>query len=195
MHRRTGHHQDNAPGGPRHAQGAACTTGGWWHPDAGLLELAPAEQLIAHHAILCGARSGATYVVAESLVVPARLPGVDAERLMLKDASPGRLLAASRLETRREVLRVTAVRAGETADHLDVAPSATLTCRTYRIVVGRRAAAVVTEWLAPGAWQRRRSGITGVTRTAGWRSASGAALADVQQERPPVGVRDDQSFL
>jgi chorismate-pyruvate lyase len=125
-------------------------TGGWWHPDAGLVELAPVEQLIARRAILCGVRSGTTYVLAESLVVPNRLPGVDAERLGSEGTSLGRLLATGRLETRREVLQITAVRAGEAADHLDVGPSATLACRTYRIVVGQQAAAVVTEWLPPG---------------------------------------------
>jgi hypothetical protein len=127
-------------------------------------------------------------VLAESLVVPDRLPGVDAERLMLQGASLGCLLAASRPESHREMLQVTAVRAGEAADHLGVGPSATLACRTYRIVVRQRAAAVVTEWLAPGrlvavALRNPRSHGRGAT----WRSPSRAAVVDVKKERPPVG--------
>jgi chorismate-pyruvate lyase len=129
--------------GPATLEQLLTATGGWWHPDAGLLELAPTDQLIARRAILCGVRSGAAYVLAESLVVPDRLPGVDAEGF-------GRVLTDGRLETRREVLGVTAARAGEASDHLGVGPGATLVWRTYRVVVRRRAAAVVTEWLAPG---------------------------------------------
>lgn len=112
--------------GPATLELLLATTGGWWHPDTGLVELAPAEQLIACRASLCGACSGAVYVLAESLVVPDRLPGVDAERLVLEGASLGRLLAADRLETHREVLQITAARAGAAADHLGVGPSATL---------------------------------------------------------------------
>lgn len=112
--------------GPATLELLLATTGGWWHPDTGLVELAPAEQLIACRASLCGACSGAAYVLAESLVVPDRLPGVDAERLVLEGASLGRLLAADRLETHREVLQITAARAGAAADHLGVGPSATL---------------------------------------------------------------------
>jgi chorismate-pyruvate lyase len=136
--------------GPATLEQLLATTGGWWHPDAGLVELTPAEQLIVRRASLRGVGSGVAYVLAESLVVPDRFPGVDAERLVLLGASLGRLLAAGRLESHREVLQITAVRAGAAADHLGVAPSATLACRTYRVVVGRRGVAVVTEWLAPG---------------------------------------------
>jgi chorismate-pyruvate lyase len=125
-------------------------TGPWWHPDASLLELAPAERVIARRAILAGARSGVPYVLAESLLVPGRLPGGCAERLMRAGASLGRLLLADALETRREVLRIDAVRAGEAADALDVAPGETLARRTYRIVIRGRAAAAVTEWLPAG---------------------------------------------
>jgi chorismate-pyruvate lyase len=125
-------------------------TGRWWHPDAALLALAPAERLIARRAILTGARSGVPYVLAESLVLPGRLPGACAEPLMHAGVSLGRLLLADALETRREVLRIVAVRAGEASDALGVASSATLARRTYRIVIRGRAAAAVTEWLPTG---------------------------------------------
>ncbi|HZC12512.1 MAG TPA: chorismate pyruvate-lyase family protein [Thermoleophilaceae bacterium] len=125
-------------------------TGRWWHPDAGLLELASAEHLIARRSILTGARSGVPYMLAESLVVPGRLPGAYAERLTRAGASLGRLLHADALEARREVLQIVAVRAGAASDALGVASSATLARRTYRIVIRGRAGAAVTEWLPTG---------------------------------------------
>lgn len=90
------------------------------------------------------------YVLAESLVVPDRLPRPVTDRLMRAGASLGRLLADGPLETRREVAQITAVRAGEASEHLGVRPSATLARRAYRIVIGQRPAAVVTKWLSPG---------------------------------------------
>lgn len=60
--------------GPATLELLLATTGGWWHPDTGLVELAPAEQLIACRASLCGACSGAASVLAESLVVPTVCP-------------------------------------------------------------------------------------------------------------------------
>jgi chorismate-pyruvate lyase len=127
------------------------TAGGrWWQPDARLLELAPEELLIARRVTLRGEYTGVPFVLAESLVVPGRLPDVIADRLLRAGASLGRLLAARRLETRREILDLVALRAGRAGDHLAVGPSATLARRTYTIAIGRRAVAVVTEWLVPG---------------------------------------------
>ena len=125
-------------------------TGRWWQPDARLLGLATAERLIARRVTLRGACSGVAYVLAESLVAPDRLPGVIADRLLRAGASLGRLLAARQLETRRAVLDIVAVRAGEAGDDLGVAPNETLARRTYTIVIGQRTVAAVTEWLAPG---------------------------------------------
>jgi chorismate-pyruvate lyase len=149
--------------GPATLDRMLAVTGRWWHPDTQLLELAPSERLIARRVTLRGARSGVAYVLAESLVVPDRLPGVIADRLLRAGASLGRLLAARQLETRRAVLDVVSVRAGEASDYLGVRPSATLARRTYTIVVGQRTVAVVTEWLFPGrlvAAARARGGAT-----------------------------------
>ena len=99
------------------------TTGRWWQPDAGLLELGPAEELIVRRVILCGARSRDAYVLAESLVVPGRIPGLAADRIVRAGASIGRLLTGGAYETRREVLEITATRAGAASDHLGVAPA------------------------------------------------------------------------
>jgi chorismate-pyruvate lyase len=136
--------------GPATLDVLLAATGRWWQPDSGLVEPAPTEQLIVRRVTLHGERSGTPYVLAESLVVPDRLPGVNIERLRLAGGSLGRLLAASGLETHRELLRITTQRAGPASDHLATEPNTTLACRTYSIVVRQRAAAVVTEWLVPG---------------------------------------------
>jgi chorismate-pyruvate lyase len=125
-------------------------TGCWWHPDARRLRLAPEERLVARRVTLRGARSGIAYVLAESLVAPDRLPRHVAEHLQRPGASLGRLLLAGLLETRRDVLHITTVRAGAAGAHLDVGSRATLARRTYTIVIGQQSIAVVTEWLVPG---------------------------------------------
>ena len=136
--------------GPAPLERVLAASGRWWHPDAQLLELASAERVVARRVTLRGGCSDVTYVLAESLVVPDRLPGVNAECLLRAGASLGRLLTDRQLETRRAVLHIAAVRAGEAGDHLDVRASATLVRRTYTIVIGQRTVAAVTEWLAPG---------------------------------------------
>jgi chorismate-pyruvate lyase len=83
-------------------------------------------------------------------VVSDRLPGVMDEGLRHAGASLGRLLAASQLESRRDIVEITAVRAGAIGDHLAVAPSTLLVRRCYTILTGARPVAAVSEWLAPG---------------------------------------------
>ena len=136
--------------GPAMLDTLLAATGSWWHPDPALLELALPDRLIARRALLLGARNGHTYLLAESLVVPGRLPTPLAKRLTLEGASIGRLLTSWSLETRREVLEITAVRAGDVSDHLGVGPGETLARRTYRIDIRQRPAVLVTEWLVPG---------------------------------------------
>ena len=110
-------------------------------------------------------------MLAESLVVPDRLPGDIAHRLVRPGASLGRLLAARQLETRRAVLHIVPVRAGGAGDHLGVPPSATLARRTYTIAIGQQTVAAVTEWLTPG-------------RLAAMTRASGEAAAAARRPFP-----------
>jgi chorismate-pyruvate lyase len=56
--------------GPAPLDRLLTATGCWWHPDAKLLELSPADRVIARRATLRGGHSGVVYVLAESLVVP-----------------------------------------------------------------------------------------------------------------------------
>jgi chorismate-pyruvate lyase len=136
--------------GPATIDELRTAVGCWWHPDTRILGLAEAERIIARRVTLTGARSGVPYVAAEAVVVPDRLPELLAHRLSRAGASLGRVLADCRLETRREVLDIAAVRAGSVGTQLGGAPHAALLQRTYTIEVGRRAVSAVTEWLVPG---------------------------------------------
>jgi chorismate-pyruvate lyase len=136
--------------GPATRDQLRALTGCWWHPDLQRLQLTPVERLIARRVTLRGSCSGVPYVLAESVVAADRLPGRIGDRLLQPGASLGRLLTAGRLETRREVLHITTVRAGAAGEHLAVSPSATLARRDYTIVLGRQTIAAVTEWLVPG---------------------------------------------
>lgn len=75
--------------GPAPLERVLAAAGRWWHPDAQLLELAPAERVVARRVTLRGACSDGAYVLAESLVAPDRLPGVSAECLLRVGASLG----------------------------------------------------------------------------------------------------------
>jgi chorismate-pyruvate lyase len=136
--------------GPAAHELLRAATGRWWQPDGRLLQLAPAERLIVRRVTLRGARSGTSYVLAESLVAFDRLPGGVGDHLQRAGASLGRLLTAGLLETRRDILHISTVRAGAASRHLDVGASAILARRDYTIVLERRAIAAVTEWLVPG---------------------------------------------
>jgi chorismate-pyruvate lyase len=116
--------------------------------------------VIARRVVQSGARSRIPYVLAEALVVADRLPGMIADRLLLADASLDRLPAAARVEPRRELIDVAAVRADDAGDHLDTARRASLVRRTSLTVIRDRTVAAVTEWLVPVASPPR-----------GWRGA------------------------
>ena len=154
--------------GPATLEAMLTNVGRWWHPDAEILELAPAERLIARRVTLRGARSGVAHVLAESLVVPDRLPDPIADDLVRPGASLGRLLATHQLETRRAILEVVGVRAAEAGEHLGVATNASVARRTYAIIIGQQAVAAVTEWISPGhlaAMARAGSATNGVSQS------------------------------
>ena len=136
--------------GPATLDELRASPGCWWHPSPELLEVVPSERLLARRVMLSGARSGIAYVMAEALVAPDRLPELTAHALLRPGASLGRLLADGRLETRRELLGISAVRAGTVSQHLGVRSSTRLVRRTYLIVLDGRSVAAVSEWLCPG---------------------------------------------
>ena len=136
--------------GPATLEQLRATTGCWWHPRAQLLEVVPSERLLARRVTLSGASTGVAYVVAEALVAPDRLPDLVAHGLLRAGGSLGRLLAHGQLETRREIVGISAVRAGAIGEHLAVGSNTRLIRRTYTIALGGQSVAAVTEWFCPG---------------------------------------------
>jgi DNA-binding NarL/FixJ family response regulator len=136
--------------GPDTVDRLVARSGTWWRPDPRKLDLAREERVIVSRVSLCGAHSRVAYVLAESVVVPDRMPHAVAERMRHAQVSLERLLAAGQLESRRDPVKLAAVRAGADGDHLAVRPSATLARRTYTVMAGNRPVAAVTEWLPPG---------------------------------------------
>ncbi len=124
--------------------------GCWWQPSTELLELAPAERLIARRVVLRGRQSGAAFVAAESLVVADRLPDPTALDIDRVGTSLGRLLNASGLATRRRIVETVEARDAAVNDRLGVTRTARLARRTYTIASTERTLAAVTEWIVPG---------------------------------------------
>jgi chorismate-pyruvate lyase len=140
--------------GPAVLPALVANTGLWWHPDAALLRLAPHEEVIARRAVLYGESTGTAFVLAESLLVPHRLPGEMATALHRNGSSIGRLLNSASIETRRELLGIGRVRAGESSEYLDTESGASLAWRTYQITVAGQPAVLISEMIVPGRLSR-----------------------------------------
>jgi chorismate-pyruvate lyase len=125
-------------------------TGCWWQPPTSLLELTPAERLIARRVVLTGRHSGAAFVAAESLVVADRLPDPTALDIDRVGTSLGRLLNASGLATRRRIVEIVEARDAAVSDRLGGTRTGRLVRRTYTIASTDRTLAAVTEWIVPG---------------------------------------------
>ena len=150
LHRRTDRHRPRTPVRTGEPRCASREIGCWWQPSTSLLELAPAERLVARRVLLTGRHSGAAFVAAESLVVADRLPDPTALDVDRVGASLGRLLNASGLATRRRIVEIVEVRDPAVSDRLGGTRTAHLARRTYTIASTERTLAVVTEWIVPG---------------------------------------------
>ena len=124
--------------------------GRWWQPSTELLDLAPAERLIARRVLLTGRHSGAAFVAAESLVVADRLPDPTVFDIDRVGTSLGRLLNTSGLATRRRIVEVVEARDAAVSARLGVTRTACLARRTYTIATTEQTLAAVTEWIVPG---------------------------------------------
>ena len=105
----------------------------------------PGEEVLRRRVLLQGRRSGRTLLYAEAVVVVHRVSPVIVEGLLETDKAIGVLLAESRTETFREILRVDREPAGDLATHFGIGPADDLLWRTYRIISGGRPVIVITE--------------------------------------------------
>jgi chorismate-pyruvate lyase len=109
------------------------------------LELAGHETIMCRKTLLQGSDTGHNYLYAEAWVVLDRLESDVKEGLLTTSKPIGRLLAANRIETFREVLDSGWTPAGPLGRRLGTQGGEVL-FRTYRIIVGGRPIMLLTEY-------------------------------------------------
>jgi chorismate-pyruvate lyase len=109
------------------------------------LELAGHETILCRKTLLQGSDTGRNYLYAEAWVVLDRLESDVREGLLTTSKPIGRLLAANRIETFREVLHSGWTPAGPLGRRLGTQGGEVL-FRTYRIIVGGRPIMLLTEY-------------------------------------------------
>ncbi len=109
------------------------------------LEAEAGTTVLDRDVMLKGAWSGTEYAYATSVIVPGRLP--DAPRRLLEEGRVGlgRILLASELETRREVLWCGRSGGGDLPSALAHLRGEEFIVRTYRIIAGGDPLMIITE--------------------------------------------------
>lgn len=113
--------------------------------EAEALEAPAGSRVIRRTVLLRGRRSLRNYVYARSTVLIERVPVTMVYGMIYTSKPVGVLLAEDRVETTREVLDVGQERAGSEAQYFGLDPDDAMICRSYRIVVGRHPALLITE--------------------------------------------------
>jgi chorismate-pyruvate lyase len=103
------------------------------------------ECLLHRTVLLQGRASGTTFIHADTLVAPERLPPAVLDGLLRTGKPIGRLLTEERVETFREIVALNYEAAGECASYFGVPPSSTLVYRTYLIFIQGSPAMRITE--------------------------------------------------
>jgi chorismate-pyruvate lyase len=109
------------------------------------LALHEEDAVLHRRVLLTGTRSARTLLCAEALVLHNRLDSAVRAGLLGSDKPIGRLLKENRCETFREILWVGCEQARDCGAYFDVAPTAELLCRTYRLLMGGRPVILITE--------------------------------------------------
>ncbi len=107
--------------------------------------LVSGDRVLRRRVLLRGRRTHQSLLYAEAVVVLDRVDPLILDGLLDTDKAIGVLLAESRAETFREILRVGREPAGPCAVHFGIDPAAELVWRTYRIIAGGRPAILITE--------------------------------------------------
>ena len=109
------------------------------------LGVAPGDEVLRRQVLLRGQVSGTDLLYAEAAVAPARVHPAVLDGLLATEEPIGRLLAANRAETFREILETGLVPAGRCGPWFGLPETADLVFRTYRIVAHGIPAMVITE--------------------------------------------------
>lgn len=111
------------------------------------LDLAKGTPVLRRQVLLRGTTTGQVLLHATASVAVHRLPRSVLDGMLMTSEPIGRLLAAARIQTFREILRTGTEPAGAVGLHFGLAPDDEVLCRTYRIVRGGRPLMVITERL------------------------------------------------
>lgn len=109
------------------------------------LDVAAGDEVLQRRILLQGSSSGTTFLYAESIIVPSRLPEVIRQGLIETDEPIGRLLGDNRLETFREITELKQEPAGGLAPRFGIDRSAMLHTRNYVITSGGRPVMRISE--------------------------------------------------
>ncbi len=109
------------------------------------LGLGEHERALRRVILLRGAKSDATFVYADSVVMLDRLPAMVVEGLLDTEIPIGKLLFSCRAETYREILATGEEQDPGVAAHFGVEGSEPLVSRTYQIVFEDRPVTRITE--------------------------------------------------
>ena len=107
--------------------------------------IAVGDRILHRYVRLVGKATRNVYAVAESVAVLEHLSQQIRRKLIEEHKGIGELLREGRLETYRELLTANLTAAGRWAEDLDVAATASVVTRDYRIYQGGRAVLLIRE--------------------------------------------------
>jgi chorismate-pyruvate lyase len=113
------------------------------------LRVAEGHPLIFRTATLQGRTSGRSYVYAETVLVPSRLPANCRQRLESSSDPIGRILEEEGITITRELLGRPESGSAPVSAKVDIAVGDCLLARTYRIDAAGTPLMVITEWFLP----------------------------------------------
>ena len=110
-----------------------------------VLELVSKQQVLRRKILLQGEVSRTNFLYADSILVPDRLNKEIRDGLLLSNKPIGKLLVDYKVETFREVLDYGIEQAGSLAEYFQIDETANVIFRTYRVLIGRSPAMLITE--------------------------------------------------
>lgn len=120
------------------------------HDDHPWLETGRGTPVVVREVVLRGRMTRRVYVHAVSLLVPERLSAEIRRGLEVDEGGLGRILLASRIENRRELLWYGREVPAELPPPLSELAGTAFISRTYRIIAGGRPAMLITERFPAG---------------------------------------------
>jgi chorismate-pyruvate lyase len=109
------------------------------------IDIAVGDHILHRYVRLLGKASRRVYAVAESVAVLEHVSEQMRRQLIQEHKGIGELLRENRLETYRELLTANLTAADEWAEHLELAATAEVVTRDYRIYQGGRAVLLIRE--------------------------------------------------